>query len=108
VVTIPTRLYKYEPLTIQALHNLKSQVIYFGSPAAFNDPYDCALVPNVSTPTDADVKQIRDYYLDRNDLPEKARAEFQQSSVDVLRGPSLEPPDKALRKLLRSSCRDVG
>lgn len=70
---------------MQALHNLKCQVIYFASPAGFNDPYDCALVPNVATPTDADVEAILSYYLAMNDLPQQARNEFERSSVAALR-----------------------
>ena len=54
-MTTPLRLYKYEPLTMQALHNLKSQIIYFGSPMSFNDPYDCALTPNIKTPVESEV-----------------------------------------------------
>jgi hypothetical protein len=85
---------------MQAIHNLKSQVIYFGSPAAFNDPYDCALVPNVSIPNDAEVEQIRAYYLGRNDLPERARDEFEQSSVDVLRGTFTRAARQGLEKVI--------
>jgi len=38
----PNKIYKYEPMSAQALTNLKSQVVYFSSPLNFNDPFDCA------------------------------------------------------------------
>jgi hypothetical protein len=64
----------------------EDQVIYFGSPLNFNDPYDCALVPNVAVPTDSDIEAIRKYYLSRTDLPLPARNEFEVSSTEVLHG----------------------
>lgn len=38
---IPSILYQYRPPELWALENLSRQVIYFGSPEKFNDPYDC-------------------------------------------------------------------
>ena len=42
-MAVPPKLYKYEAFSAQSLLNLKSQVLYFGPPLNFNDPYDCAL-----------------------------------------------------------------
>lgn len=55
----PPRLYKYMPFSAQSLENIKNQVIYFGSPLQFNDPYDCALFPRVKEPTDDDIELFR-------------------------------------------------
>lgn len=84
-MTTPLRLYKYEPLTIHALHNLKSQIIHFGSPMSFNDPYDCALKPNIKTPADSEVEAIRQIYLRKDDLPVAARMQFETFGVVDLR-----------------------
>ena len=58
-MTAPLLLYKYEAFSAQSLENLKNQVIYFGSPLRFNDPYDCALSPSIAEPSDEDVEKIR-------------------------------------------------
>lgn len=76
----PNRLYKYESFSTQALENLKNHSLYFGSPANFNDPYDCAVFPSVREPTDQDVAIFRSHYLAKNDLPDRVREQFQ--SVD--------------------------
>lgn len=79
-MALPLHLYKYEPLTTRALQNLKSQIIHFGSPLNFNDPYDCALTPNIKTPTDEDIEAIRHAYL-RNG---KAHA-WRRNNLEALR-----------------------
>lgn len=58
--TPPPRLYKYEPITVQTLCNIKTNIIYFGSPRKFNDPYDCAFLPKVVAPNDDELQLIRD------------------------------------------------
>jgi hypothetical protein len=42
-MAIPKFLYKYQPLTIESLTNLKNRQIWFSKPKRFNDPYDCAV-----------------------------------------------------------------
>jgi len=81
----PLRLYKYEPLTTRALQNLKSQIIYFGSPLNFNDPYDCALTPNIKTPTDEDIATIRKFHLHNERLPILSRKQLETLRVEQLR-----------------------
>ena len=41
------------------MQNLKNQVIYFGSPRNFNDPYDCALLPRIKEITNSDVEKYK-------------------------------------------------
>jgi hypothetical protein len=84
-MTPPRYLYKYEAFTTQSLLNLKSQIIYFGSPLNFNDPYDCALTPNLVAPDDAEVESIRQAYLAKPDLPPRSRQEFESFDVQKLR-----------------------
>jgi hypothetical protein len=82
---LPSRLYKYESFTAQALENLKNHSVYFASPSGFNDPYDCAVSPSVKNPSDSDVQRIRTYYLAKVDLPDEVRNEFQRLDVAGLR-----------------------
>lgn len=82
---MPSCLYKYEPFTQQSLENLKAQSIYFGSPSGFNDPYDCAFLPHIRTPSDAEVESIREVYLHDPATPELARKQFEVSSTEQLR-----------------------
>jgi hypothetical protein len=81
----PSRLYKYEPFSPQALENLKNQVIYFGSPLQFNDPYDCALTPSIKEPTDAEVEKIRAHYLSNEAMDDQRRRSFKTMSTPGLR-----------------------
>ena len=84
-MSLPLRLYKYEPLTTQALQNLKSQIVHFGSPLNFNDPYDCALTPNIKTPTNNDVEAIRHANLGDDRLPELSRKQFETFRAEQIR-----------------------
>jgi Protein of unknown function (DUF2971) len=84
-VNLPTSLFKYEGCTLQALQNLKNQQIFFGSPLKFNDPYDCALSPSISSPSDEEVEKIRLHYLKRNTIPSKARQELETFDCQKLR-----------------------
>jgi len=81
----PSKLYKYEAFSARAIENLKNQVIYFASPLAFNDPYDCALFPSVAEPTDADVERIRAHYLAKEDLGPERKRYFEIAPVPALR-----------------------
>lgn len=82
---LPPRLYKYEPFTTRSLENLKAQSIYFGPPSGFNDPYDCALVPNIRWPTDAEVETIRAAYLRDPETPPGPREQFEGTATNELR-----------------------
>ena len=85
-MTPPRFLYKYESFSAQSLLNLKKQIIYFGSPLGFNDPYDCAITPHIIEPADSELVEVRDAYLKQHDLPPRARREFEQFSMIELRG----------------------
>jgi len=60
--TKPKYLYKYEEISKQSLENLKNQVIYFASPSKFNDPFDCAINPQVIEPNDEDIEIVRSFF----------------------------------------------
>ncbi len=82
---LPPYLYKYESLTAQTLQNLKGQALYFGSPLGFNDPYDCALTPNIRHPTDDEVETTRQLYLQSTTTEPAARKGFETMPTSDLR-----------------------
>jgi hypothetical protein len=84
-MTVPRRLYKYEPFSAQSLQNLKSQTLYFGSPLSFNDPYDCALSPSINEPTDDEIKKLRKHYLTNENADEKILATLRSAPRAELR-----------------------
>ncbi len=81
---VPETLFKYEPLTYQSIHNLKSQIVYFGSPKQFNDPYDCAIVAEIDDLSDDEVIRVRDMYLSRPNLPAEARSQMLSEPVEIM------------------------
>lgn len=93
----PPRLYKYEALTTRALLNLKSQIVHFGSPLNFNDPYDCALTPNIATPSDDEVESVRQACLQDRSLPSVARREFETFTTEKIREVLLREAHKTLK-----------
>lgn len=60
----PNKIYKYEPMSIQALNNLKSESIYFNSPLNFNDPFDCNMALKVSAPYVDEIPYIKNFLLE--------------------------------------------
>ena len=82
---MPPHLYKYEKFSARSLENLKAQSIYFGSPSGFNDPYDCAFLPNIRIPSDEEVETIRQRYLRDSETPALVRTQFGTASVEELR-----------------------
>lgn len=107
-MTPPPFLYKYEALTTQSLLNLKRQIIHFGSPLNFNDPYDCAITPNIESPSDADIEAIRKSYLSRGKLTEQARMEFETSSATKLRDMFYGQAKEALENVIQDFIKTKG
>jgi hypothetical protein len=83
-MSIPQRLFKYEAFSTQSIENLKAHRIYFSSPRNFNDPYDCAVNPVVSAPSEDEVEEIRQHYLSKPSTPEEARRAFETMPVEEL------------------------
>lgn len=104
-MTPPHKLYKYQPFTALSLQNLKNQIIYFGSPLNFNDPYDCALSPSIKMPTDADIKKIRRQYLSKPALAPAILNEFHTASTENLRAKFVKSAqnvlDNAIQEFLK-------
>ena len=42
-ITVPPKLYKYQPYNDKTLDNLKYRRIWFSKPVTFNDPFDCSI-----------------------------------------------------------------
>lgn len=99
-MTRPSRLYKYESFTSQALQNLKNQVIYFGSPKNFNDPYDCALSPSIREPTEAEIEKIRQHHIAKAEIDENLRRDFKLAQVSELRNIFLRSGQKVLNQAI--------
>ena len=98
---LPSRLYKYESFTAQALENLKNHSVYFASPSCFNDPYDCAVSPGVKEPGDRDVERIRNYYLAKADVPENVRSQFERLDVASMRAMLLRQGQSVLDEAVK-------
>ena len=107
-MTAPPLLYKYEALSTQSLLNLKRQIIYFGSPLSFNDPYDCALTPNIEMPSETDVEAIRQNYLKSGNLPGRARTEFETQSFQQLRDTFVRAAQEAINTAIQEFLRTKG
>lgn len=69
---------------MQTLLNLKSQAVYFGSPQGFNDPYDCAITPQIAQLSAQELEAFRARYVQRPDLPQPVRHQFASASSDEL------------------------
>ncbi len=107
-MTPPLRLYKYEALTTQSLLNLKRQIIYFGSPLQFNDPYDCALTSNIEDPSDSDLATIRQKYLNDQILPPLAKQQFETFSTQQLRETFVKAAKEAMESTTRNFLKTKG
>lgn len=94
----PECIYKYESCSLRNLRNLKNQVVYFGAPSNFNDPYDCALDPRIRVPEDEDIDQLRKALLSTEDAPEKIKAELEKIEDDDLRAILINRSQEILEK----------
>jgi hypothetical protein len=83
-------IFKYEPLTLRAIQNLKSSSVYFGSPANFNDPYDCALTATIGETPKDELENIRVEMLANN--------VFTQKQIDEIQGFTLEQFEAVIRR----------
>ncbi len=81
----PHKIYKYEPFTLQAVENLKSCTLYFGSPFDFNDPFDCAIDAQLAPMSDDEVQAVRESFLQDPSVPESTKRGVAKISVEALR-----------------------
>jgi len=104
----PLRLYKYESLTARTLQNLKGQILYFGSPLSFNDPYDCALTPNIKSPTDEETEAVRAAYLAEGGSVNHALRELMTKTTQELREILLRAAHGAIKQATDGFLRSRG
>lgn len=79
---IPEKLYKYEAFNTTSLTNLKKQIVYFGSPMGFNDPYDCSLTPQIDSPDSNGIESIRQAYLSTRQPSSELRNKFESMAAE--------------------------
>jgi hypothetical protein len=79
----PPQLFKYEPNSEQAIENLQNGVLFFGPPSKFNDPFDCALWPQIKRPTDIEANTIGARFLDLGTGPFQAEMQRQFLAVET-------------------------
>lgn len=72
-MTLPKKLYKFEPFNELSLRNLKRQGIYFGSPKNFNDPYDCAITAQIKDLTPEQVERWIEHLWAENNYPSEVK-----------------------------------
>ncbi len=85
MTAMPRTVFKYEGFNVNSLLNLKKQSIYFGSPARFNDPFDCTITTRIQEPTSDELQEMRQCYLARDDTPEDAKRQLNSMSPRELR-----------------------
>lgn len=76
MTAIPSHLYKYQPVTARTLENLKARTLWFSSPSAFNDPFDCAIEIRMKTFDDTDLSRAHEYVSSRAELDSELAAEI--------------------------------
>lgn len=70
---IPKRLYKYESFNEFSLRNLKKQCLYFANPSSFNDPYDCAILAELSDLTVEQIEDFKNSYINNEKTPDHVK-----------------------------------
>jgi hypothetical protein len=98
----PSHLYKYESFNTRSLENLKSQILYFGSPLHFNDPYDCALIPNIRAPSNQEIEEIRTKLLRYTTKQPKTLRDLEGASVEDLKPRIIQAGHNAFDRVSKS------
>lgn len=94
---LPPKLYKYQAFSTQSLLNLKNQVIFFGSPLNFNDPYDSALKANIKDLSREDINQLLESLTDQ--LPANLK-----NQISILQDAAHEEQCIFLKNSARDAC----
>jgi hypothetical protein len=98
----PKTIFKFEPFSLRAVQNLKCNSVYFGSPAAFNDPFDCALSPPIKEPSDIELNAIAGKLVANQAIPANARDDLFRLPQAKLREMLL----RCARSLVDDQCTD--
>jgi len=104
----PNKLYKYESVSVQSLLNLKNQVLYFGAPANFNDPYDCAITAKVREPTNEEVKEFREKYTKIDEIPLVTRENLEKVHGSALKQWLVRAGQKSMNQIAEDNIQKRG
>lgn len=74
----------------------------------FNDPYDCAITPNIENPSDADLEAIRKKCLNDQSLPTLAKQQFETFTVSHLRETFVKAANEAMEAAIRDFLKTKG
>ena len=94
----PSHLFKYQAVSARSLENLKARTLYFSTPSAFNDPFDCALELVMKDLDDDDLDRAYAHLRSRADLDPQLEAELTTDGV---------PNERAREVFARSLTADV-
>lgn len=107
---IPPQLFKYEPHSDRAIANLGSRVLHFGSPSNFNDPFDCALWPQIKPPTDIEANAIGARFLDLGSGPfqNEMQRQFLAMETSEWRARLMNTAEKMILERREEFCEKTG
>jgi hypothetical protein len=105
---IPKTIFRYENAEKQSIINLKSQIIYMSSPQLFNDPYDCALKLRIMDLSNKDINKLKTFYLQREDVPEKVKAELNGKNYSELKSIFQKSYEKSIQTQVDSFSKKNG
>lgn len=100
--TPPATIFKFEPFSLRAIQNLKCNSVYFGSPASFNDPFDCALTPPLKDQTDVELNAIAGKLVTSLTIPDSARAQLFRLPQHELRNTVM----RSAKSIIQDQCTD--
>ena len=106
MIEIPQTVFRYERMTLLSLRNLKRHSIYFSSPAAFNDPYDCAVLNPVEALSESELSDFRRSMIDDPEVPDELKEVVTRTPdstlSDQIRQGAQKAADSQREKFLRS------
>lgn len=104
----PEKLYKYEPISVQSLLNLKSQTLYFGAPINFNDPYDCAIGAKVREPSDKEIEEFRHQYSQIEEIPDFTRTQLKSVPRGQLKTWLMRVGQQSISQIIEENIKNRG
>lgn len=103
----PKTIFKYEPFALRAIQNLKASSVHFGSPASFNDPYDCGLTASIAGTPQDELEQLRTECLTSSVYPKEVRDKIPSLTLEefesTIRRGALVALDTAREKFMRTN-----
>lgn len=101
VTDTPAIVYRYRPGVEHDIASIRDRKIFFSSPSAFSDPFDCAITPDIIDPTDDDVASAMEDLRKRPGQPSSVIAEYESLPWEELRRKVRDGMATAVRELTR-------